>query len=137
MFNCRARLQKAHCLFQLSNRGFDASKKKEGNTLCEDAERLGRPAIVIDDILSKFFAKYRFASAKIMLRHFGVRPATVKGILIRELGFKKYTRRSVPYLPDAAQKRHHRLSTIELIKRVRQRERWDFNGITTEDESWF
>jgi hypothetical protein len=51
---------------------------KQGNTLCEDAERPGRLRIVIADILLKFPSKDTFASAEIMTGHSGVSALTVK-----------------------------------------------------------
>jgi transposase len=51
---------------------------KDGNTSCEDAERPGRPMVIIGDILRKFLARYLFASAKVMSRHFGVNPSTIR-----------------------------------------------------------
>jgi hypothetical protein len=39
---------------------------KDGNTLCEDAERPSRSMVVIGDILRKFFAGYSFASAELI-----------------------------------------------------------------------
>jgi hypothetical protein len=70
--------------------------------------------IIIGDILRKFLAKYLFASAKIMSRHFGVSASTVKEILIHELEFKKYARRWVPHFLDAAQRKSRQSSAIEL-----------------------
>jgi transposase len=112
---------------------------KEGNTLCEDAERPGRPMVIIGDILRKFLARCPFASAKITFCHFGVSPSTVKEVLSREFGFRKYARRWVPHLLDDAQKNHQRASAIELLVLLRGlgREAYDFDGIATSDESWF
>jgi transposase len=110
---------------------------KEGNTLCEDAERSGRPMIIIGDILSKFVARYPFASAKVISRYFRVSPSTVNKVLSRELGFRKYARGWVPHLLDGGQKNHRSASTIELLELFRRREAHDFDGIATGKESWF
>jgi hypothetical protein len=64
------------------------SKLHKSNISCQDGEQLGRPTIVIGDILHKFLAKCPFASVKNMSRHFGVSASTVKEILIHELGFR-------------------------------------------------
>jgi transposase len=85
---------------------------KQGNTSYEEAEGPGRPMIVIGDILSKFLAKYPFASVKVMSQHFGVGALTVKETRVREFGFKKYARRRVPYLLDGAQEKYRLSSTI-------------------------
>jgi hypothetical protein len=110
---------------------------KEGNSLCEDDERPGRPMTVINDILCNFLAKYLFSSVTIILRHCGLSASTVKELLIRELRFKKYVRRWVPHLRDMAQNKHCQLSGFNLLKLLREREPFDFNGVTTEDESSF
>jgi hypothetical protein len=65
-----------------------------------------------------------------------MRASAVKEILIRELGFKKYARRWVSHLIDA-QKKCRLSSAIKLLKQLRERESFDFNCITTGDESWF
>jgi hypothetical protein len=68
----------------------------EGNTLCEDAERPGRPMVIIDDILRKFVARYPFASVKVLSRYFGVGPSTVKIVSKSAQGFNNrvFTKRS-------------------------------------------
>jgi hypothetical protein len=47
--------------------------------------------VIIGDILRKFLAKYPFAFAKVMSRHFGVSRSMAKEITSRELGFRKWT----------------------------------------------
>jgi hypothetical protein len=110
---------------------------KKGNILCEDAERSVRQMIVIGNILCNFLAKYPFASAKIMLQHFGLSASTKKELLIRESGFKKYARRWVPHSLDAAQDKHCQLSGFELLTLLCEREPFDVNGVVTEDDSLF
>jgi transposase len=89
---------------------------KEGNTLREDAERPGRPRVIIGNILRKFLARYLFTSAKGMSRHFCVSPSTIKEVLSRELGFRKYSRGWIHHLLDEAQKNHRCASAIELLE---------------------
>jgi hypothetical protein len=93
--------------------------------------------IIIGDSLHKFLARYPFASATIMSRHFGVSPSTLKEAFIRELEFRKHARRWVPHWLDDARKNHWRESVIELFELLRRREAYDFDGIATGDESWF
>jgi hypothetical protein len=92
---------------------------------------------VTGDILCKFLAEYLFASAQMMSWHFDVSASTLKEILIGKLGFKRRTQRQVPYVLNATQKKHRRSSEIEMLKLLREREPFDSNGITTENESWF
>jgi hypothetical protein len=51
---------------------------REGDTSCEDKSKLGRPLPVLGDVLSKFFLKHPFASAKIIAKHFDIRGPAVK-----------------------------------------------------------
>jgi transposase len=107
---------------------------KEGNTSYENAARPRRPTVIIGDILSKFLARYPFASAKVMSRHFGVSSSTVKEVLICELGLRKYAGRWVPHLLDDTQKNHRPAPEIELFELLRGRKAYYFNGIATGDE---
>jgi hypothetical protein len=92
---------------------------------------------IIGDIMCKFVARCPFPSAKVMSRYFGVSHSTAKEVLSLELGFRKYARRWVPDLFDDAQKNHRRASVIALLELLRGREAYDFDGIATDDESWF
>jgi transposase len=110
---------------------------KAGDTSCEEAERLGRPMLMMGDSFRMFLEKYPFASAKIMSDHFDVSRATVKAILSRELRRRKSTRRWVPDLLDEAQKNHRARAAIEMLTLLREREEVEFDGLVTGDESWF
>jgi hypothetical protein len=62
---------------------------------------------VLRDVSSKFFAKCHFAFPTVIARHSFLSSATVKESLIRELGLRKPTRRSVSdFLSEAL--RHSR-----------------------------
>jgi hypothetical protein len=89
------------------------------------------------EILRKFLARYSVASTKVMFYHFGMGPPTVKEVLSRELGFRKYAGRWVPHLLDDAQKRRQRASAIKLLESLRGWGAYDFDGIATGDGSWF
>jgi hypothetical protein len=104
---------------------------------CENAERPGRPMLMMGDSFRTFLEKHPFASAQIMSEHFDVSRATVKEILSRELGLRKYTRRWVPHLLDDAQKNHRTLAAIEMLALLRDREEVEFDGFVMGDESWF
>jgi SET domain-containing protein len=93
--------------------------------------------LAICDTIHKFLAKYPFASPKIISWHFGLSASIVKEILIFQLGFKTYTPSRISHLPDAAQRKHRRLSAGEPLKLSRECELFDFNNITTRDAFWF
>jgi histone-lysine N-methyltransferase SETMAR len=110
---------------------------RAGDTSCEDQPRSGRPLAILGDVLGKFLSKHPFASAKIMAAHFNLTPTTVKEILIRELGFRKFTRRWVPHLLSAAQKKDRVDQCKLLLGLLREQSAHNFNTIATGDESWF
>jgi transposase len=66
-------------------------KFKSSDLSCLDENRRGRPLTILGPVLKKFLDKYPFASAKVLSRHFDISPPTVKEILHRELGLKRYS----------------------------------------------
>jgi hypothetical protein len=64
---------------------------READKSCEDRDRAGRPLTVLGDVLSKFFSKYLFASAKNIASHLAISVSTVKDLLASELGLRKFT----------------------------------------------
>jgi hypothetical protein len=87
--------------------------------------------LIIGDSLCKFLAKYPLASAKIMSKHFGVSASTVKEILIRELGLRKYQMNEDGcQLPRGQQRNDQRLGARELLEILRRALNHSFN-ITT------
>jgi hypothetical protein len=53
--------------------------------------------------LQCFLKKFLFASVRVMAGHFSVDYPTIKSILDRELGLRKFPRRWVPHIPSAEQ----------------------------------
>jgi hypothetical protein len=81
--------------------------------------------------------KCPFASARVIAQHFLATGPTIKDILQRELGMRKFSRRWVPHFLSPAQK-VARVEALKTILRVLQdAESNDFEGIAIVDESWF
>jgi hypothetical protein len=81
--------------------------------------------------------KYPFASARVIAQHFLTTVLTIKDILQRELGMRKFSRRWMSHFLSAAQ-RVARVEASNTILRVLQdAESNDFEEIATGDESWF
>jgi hypothetical protein len=81
--------------------------------------------------------KYPITSAKVIAQHFLTTVPTIKAILQRELGMRKFPRRWVPHFLSSAQK-VARVEALKTILRVLQdAESNDFKGIATGDEFWF
>jgi hypothetical protein len=81
---------------------------ESGDIRCENISRAGRPLTDLAEAFRLFLQDYLFASARILSRHSGVCPTTVKDIFARDLGLKKFTRRWWP----------QKLSGPQKVKRV-------------------
>jgi transposase len=68
-------------------------KFKNGDSSCDEDSRPSRPVTILGPVLQKFLNRYPFSSAKVISKHFRISPSTVKEILKRELGLKKFSRR--------------------------------------------
>jgi hypothetical protein len=60
----------------------------------------------------------------------------VKGILARDLGFKKFTRRKILHALSRPQQVRRVEASTELFQILNDLEVDSFDGITTGDESW-
>jgi hypothetical protein len=96
-----------------------------------------RPLTILGDVVSKFLLKCPFDTANIIAKHFDISVSTVKDLLIRELGLRRFTRRWVPHSPSAAQKRERGTQSRLLLDLLRQHQAPDFKAVATGDESWF
>jgi hypothetical protein len=67
-----------------------------GDTSCEDVSRPGQPLTDLAEPLGLFLGDDPFVSARMVSWHFSVSAITVKGILARDLGLRKFTPRWVP-----------------------------------------
>jgi hypothetical protein len=90
-----------------------------------------------DQSCRKFLDRYPFSSAKAISKHFRISPSTVKQILRRELGLKKFSRRSVPHLLSHYQKKSWVDARWKLLSLLGIYAAPNFKGIATGDESWF
>jgi transposase len=78
-----------------------------------------------------------FTTARMLSRHFNVSATTVKEILARDLGMRKFTRRWVPHTLSDLQKVKRVETSTELFHILNELEVDSFDGITTDDESSF
>jgi transposase len=110
---------------------------RDGDTECRDLTRAGRPPLTSGAQLEAFLQKYPFASARIITKHFLVNPHTVKEILQRELGMRKFSRRWVPHSLTSAQRVARLDASTPILRILQESEANDFDAVTTGDESWF
>jgi hypothetical protein len=92
--------------------------------------------IDLTEPLRLFLEDYPFASVRIVSCHFSVSAITVKEILARDLGLRKFTRRWVPRILSDPQKVKRVEASTELFHIINALEVDSFDGITTGDESW-
>jgi hypothetical protein len=70
---------------------------ESGNTSCEDISRARRPLTDLAAPFGLFLQNYPFASVRMLSQQFRVCATTVKEILVRDLGLKKFARRWVSH----------------------------------------
>jgi hypothetical protein len=78
-------------------------KFRNGDLSCKDSPRSGRHLLTLWPQLEAFMQKYPFASARVIAQHFITTVLTIKDILQRELGMRRFSRRWVPHFPSPAQ----------------------------------
>jgi histone-lysine N-methyltransferase SETMAR len=110
---------------------------KNGDIECKNLPRAGRAPLTLGLQLQAFLQKSPFASPHVIAKHFLLNAHTVKEILERELGMKKLSRRWVPHSLSPAQKVAHVDTSIEMVRILQESERDDFDGVATDNESWF
>jgi hypothetical protein len=112
------------------------AKFKAKDFSCLDDFRAGRPSFQLNDSLVEYLRQFPFASAKQIAKHFYLSQHTVKEILQRELGFKKYKRKWIPHLLTEPQKSNRVQCAQELLQTLENESATDFEGVVTGDETW-
>jgi hypothetical protein len=112
-----------------------ACRFRAGDTSCEDEPKLGRPLIILGDVLSKFLLKHLFASVKIIAKHFDLSGLTMKNLLIGEIWIRKFTRRWVRHSLSGTQKRERATQSKLLLDLLHQGQEAAFKAIVTGNES--
>jgi transposase len=79
-------------------------KFRNGDLSCKDSPRSGRHLLLLEPQLEAFMQKYPSASARVIAQHFFTTVPTIKDILQRELGMRKFSRRWVPHFLSPTQK---------------------------------
>jgi transposase len=89
-------------------------KFRNGDLTCKDSPRSGRPLLTLGPQLEAFMQKYPFASARVIAQHFLTTVPTIKDILQRELGMRKFSRRWVPHFLSPAST----IARVEALKTI-------------------
>jgi hypothetical protein len=110
---------------------------RTGDLSCGGHPRVGRPPFALGPQSEAFLHKYPFASICIIAKHSLMTALTVKEILRRELGMRKFSRHWVIYSLSDAQKVARVDRAREMLMILQESETNDFNSIPTGDESCF
>jgi hypothetical protein len=97
----------------------------------------GRPPLTLAPQVETFLQMYPLARSRIIMKHSRTAAFTVKEILQRELGMRKFSRRWVPHSLSDAQKIARVEAAKDMLRILRRSEGNDFDGIATGDESRF
>jgi hypothetical protein len=81
--------------------------------------------------------KYPFASPRVIAQHFLTTVPTIQDVLQKELGMRKFSRRWVPHFFSPTQKVARVEASKAILRVLQDAESNDFEGIATDDESWF
>jgi transposase len=110
-------------------------KFKNRDLSSHDDSRPGRHMSILGLVLQKFLDRYPFSSTRVISRHFRISPSTVKEIVRRELGLKKFIRRWVPHLLSDDQKKFRVDASRKLLSLLGMYAEHNFEGIAPGDES--
>ena len=109
----------------------------EGDSSLDDEFRSGRPRSDLGEAVSQFLDKEPFLSARILAKRLATNPHTIKEILTRDLGLRKFTRRWVPHNLSPANKAKRVTDARMLLQALTKDQDQNFSHIMTGDESWF
>jgi hypothetical protein len=97
----------------------------------------GRPLHVLGEPLAEFLEQFPFASAGSIAEHFGLSKPTIREIIERELGLRRFSRRWVPHSLSDSQKADRMTMAISMLGVLNRQAAFSFSRIVTGDESWF
>jgi hypothetical protein len=112
-------------------------RSKSGDLSCGDEKRPGIPLISLGSALQRFLKKFPFASSRVIAAHFSLDRVTIKNILDREPGLRKFTCRCVPYIRCAEQRLRKVTESQSLLTILVNLAAENFQGIITGYKSWF
>jgi hypothetical protein len=112
-------------------------KFRNSDLSCKDSPRSGRPFLTLGPQFEAFMQKYPFASARVIAQHFLTTVPTIKDILQRETGMRKFSRRWAPHFLIPAQKVAGGEASKTILPVLQDAESNAFEGIAAGDESWF
>jgi hypothetical protein len=108
---------------------------KDGNFSLDDEFRSARRRTDIGAAISQFLSKEPFISAHGLTKKLASSPDTIKEILTRDLGMRKFTRRWVSHDLNATDKPKRVVDARTLLQALRNDQSQNFSHIMTGDKS--
>jgi hypothetical protein len=112
-------------------------KFKAGNFSTDDRVRPGKPPIELSGAIMSLLSDEPFLSARVLAVRLSSTHQTIKRILVRDLGMRKFVRRWMPHDLSEANQRERVLKANLLLEELRADEGNEFANAMTGDESWF
>jgi hypothetical protein len=110
---------------------------KDGNFSLDDEFRSGRPRRDIGAAISQFLSKEPFLSARVLAKRLAISTNTIKEILTRDRGMRKFTGRWVLHDLSATDNAKRVVDVRTPLQALRNDQSQNFSHIMTGDESWF
>jgi hypothetical protein len=110
---------------------------KQDDFSLDDEIRAGRPISDLKEVISQMLGDEPYLSARILAKRLASNAHTIKTILARDLGMRKFTRRWVPHEVNSANKVQRVTKSKTLLTALLADAGENFKHVMTGDESWF
>jgi hypothetical protein len=112
-------------------------KFKAGNFSMDDQVRPGRPPIELSGAIMKLLSNEQFLSARVLAVRLSSTQQTIKGVLVSDLGMRKFVRRWIRHDLSESNRRERVVKANLLLEELQADEGNEFANTMTGDENWF
>jgi hypothetical protein len=112
-------------------------KFKAGDCSTDDRVGPGRPQIELSDAIMSLLSDEPFLSARVLAVRLSPTHQTIKGVMVSDLGMRKFVRRWMPHDLSESNRGERVLKANLLLEELRADEGNEFANTMTGDESWF
>jgi hypothetical protein len=116
---------------------YECRKFKTGNFSMDDRVRPGRSPIELSRAILTLLSDEPFLSAGVLAVRLSSTHQTIKGVMVSDLGMRKFVRRWIPHDLSEANRRERVLKANLLLEELQADEGNEFVNTLTGDESWF
>jgi hypothetical protein len=99
--------------------------------------RSGRPPIELSGEIMSLLSDEPFLSVRVLAVRLSSTHQTIKGVLVSDLGMRKFVRRWIPHDLSEVNRRERVLKANLLLEELRADEGTEFANTMTGGESWF